>query len=90
MVSFVSAVFVRYQQGPAVALELREEARVSELKEVVGGQQGVRAERLRVLFAGRELKSSATLRVSGRKTPPSLGPHMDFVHLSYFQMIDFK
>lgn len=48
-----------------MAVELREEARVAELKEVVGDQQGVRAERLRVLFAGRELRSSATLRVSG-------------------------
>lgn len=55
-------VFVRYNQGPAVAVELREEARVAELKEVVGDQQGVRAERLRVLFAGRELRSSSTLR----------------------------
>lgn len=61
----VPTVFVRYNQGPAVAVELREEARVAELKEVVGDQQGVRAERLRVLFAGRELRSSATLRVSG-------------------------
>lgn len=66
---FLSAVFVRYNQGPAVALELREEARVAELKEAVGDQQGVRAERLRVLFAGRELKSSATLRVSEQNTP---------------------
>lgn len=50
-----------------MAVELREEARVAELKEVVGDQQGVRAERLRVLFAGRELRSSATLRVSEQK-----------------------
>lgn len=45
-------------------MELQEEASVAELKEVVGSQQGVRPELLRVLFAGRELRSSSTLRVS--------------------------
>lgn len=55
-----------------MAVELREEARVAELKEVVGDQQGVRAERLRVLFAGRELRSSATLRVRAQTTVHSL------------------
>lgn len=57
-------MFVRYNQGPGVAVELQEEASVAELKEVVGSQQGVRPELLRVLFAGRELRSSSTLRVS--------------------------
>ncbi|KAM3606489.1 uncharacterized protein V6R79_017307 [Siganus canaliculatus] len=55
-------VFVRYNLGPGVALQLQEEASVAELKEVVGSQQGVRPEQLRVLFAGRELRSSATLQ----------------------------
>ncbi|XP_040906227.1 E3 ubiquitin-protein ligase parkin [Toxotes jaculatrix] len=55
-------VFVRYNLGPGVAVELQEEASVAELKEVVGSQQGVRPERLRVLFAGRELQSTATLQ----------------------------
>lgn len=59
----VFLVFVRYNLGPGVALELQEEASVAELKEVVGSQQGVRPEHLRVLFAGRELKSTATLQV---------------------------
>ncbi|KAI3363553.1 hypothetical protein L3Q82_012176, partial [Scortum barcoo] len=54
--------FVRYNLGPGVAVELQEEASVAELKEVVGSQQGVQPERLRVLFAGRELRSSATLQ----------------------------
>ncbi|XP_018544269.1 E3 ubiquitin-protein ligase parkin isoform X2 [Lates calcarifer] len=58
----VSSVFVRYNLGPGVAVELQEEASVAELKEVVGNQQGVRPEQLRVLFAGRELQSSATLQ----------------------------
>ncbi|XP_029283026.1 E3 ubiquitin-protein ligase parkin-like, partial [Cottoperca gobio] len=55
-------VFVRYNLGPGVAVELHEETSVAELKEVVGSQQGVQPELLRVLFAGRELRSSSTLQ----------------------------
>ncbi|XP_047459258.1 E3 ubiquitin-protein ligase parkin [Mugil cephalus] len=55
-------LFVRYNLGPGVAVELQEEASVAELKEVVGSQQGVRPDRLRVLFAGRELQSTSTLQ----------------------------
>ncbi|XP_051251670.1 E3 ubiquitin-protein ligase parkin isoform X2 [Dicentrarchus labrax] len=55
-------VFVRYNLGPGVPMELQEEASVAKLKEVVGSQQGVRPEQLRVLFAGRELRSTATLQ----------------------------
>uniref|UniRef100_I3JJF6 Parkin RBR E3 ubiquitin protein ligase n=1 Tax=Oreochromis niloticus TaxID=8128 RepID=I3JJF6_ORENI len=57
-------VFVRFNLGPGVPVELQEEASVAQLKEVVGSQQGVRPERLRVLFAGRELQSTATLQGS--------------------------
>ncbi|TKS65129.1 E3 ubiquitin-protein ligase parkin [Collichthys lucidus] len=53
-----------------VAVELQEESSVAELKEVVGSQQGVRPENLRVLFAGRELRSTATLQVSPDQTRP--------------------
>nr|XP_015831320.2 E3 ubiquitin-protein ligase parkin [Nothobranchius furzeri] len=55
-------VFVRYNLGPGVAVELQEEASVAELKEVVGSRQGVSPEELRVLFAGRELQSSTSLQ----------------------------
>ncbi|KAM9804082.1 E3 ubiquitin-protein ligase parkin [Neosynchiropus ocellatus] len=55
-------LFVRYNQGPGVAVELRGDASVAELKRLVGGQQGVHPEPLRVLFAGKELPSSATLQ----------------------------
>uniref|UniRef100_A0A3B3DZT6 E3 ubiquitin-protein ligase parkin n=1 Tax=Oryzias melastigma TaxID=30732 RepID=A0A3B3DZT6_ORYME len=55
-------VFVRYNLGPGVAVELQEGASVAELKEVVGGQQGVPPEQLRVLFAGRELQSTSSLQ----------------------------
>ncbi|CAJ1066637.1 hypothetical protein NQZ68_029674 [Xyrichtys novacula] len=55
-------VFVRYNLGPGVAVELQEETSVAQLKEIVGSQQGVQPEHLRVLFAGRFLKSSAKLQ----------------------------
>ncbi|XP_072246566.1 E3 ubiquitin-protein ligase parkin [Leuresthes tenuis] len=55
-------VFVRYNLGPAVPLELQGEASVAELKEVVGNQQGVQPDQLRVLFAGRELQSTSSLQ----------------------------
>lgn len=58
-------MFVRYNLGPGVALELQEESSVLELKEAVGSQQGVQPELLTVLFAGRELRSSASLKVGG-------------------------
>lgn len=48
-------------------MELQEKASVAELKEVVASQQGVRPELLRVLFAGRELKSTTTLQVSSSR-----------------------
>ncbi|XP_023818842.1 E3 ubiquitin-protein ligase parkin [Oryzias latipes] len=55
-------VFVRYNLGPGVAVELQEGASVAELKKVVGSQQGVPPEQLRVLFAGRELQSTSSLQ----------------------------
>ncbi|KAM9364447.1 E3 ubiquitin-protein ligase parkin [Pholidichthys leucotaenia] len=55
-------VLVRYNLGLEVPVELQEEASVAELKEVVGSQQGVRPEKLRVLFAGRELQSTSSLQ----------------------------
>ncbi|XP_013882826.1 E3 ubiquitin-protein ligase parkin [Austrofundulus limnaeus] len=55
-------VFVRYNLGPGVPVELHDSSSVAELKEVVGSQQGVCPEELRVLFAGRELQSSSSLQ----------------------------
>ncbi|XP_034040789.1 E3 ubiquitin-protein ligase parkin isoform X2 [Thalassophryne amazonica] len=55
-------VFVRYNLGPGVAVELQEEASVADLKEVVGFQHGVRPDHLRVVFAGQELQSAARLQ----------------------------
>lgn len=58
------SVFVRYNLGPSVPVELQDSSSVAELKEVVGSQQGVCPEELRVLFAGRELQSCTSLQVS--------------------------
>ncbi|KAM6915823.1 E3 ubiquitin-protein ligase parkin [Xenentodon cancila] len=55
-------VFVRYNLGPGVAVELQEAASVRKLKEVVASQQGVEPEQLKVLFAGRELHSTSSLQ----------------------------
>lgn len=55
-------VWVCYNQGAPVAVEIEDEASVSDLKREVGGRLGVQSERLRVLFAGGELRDSDTLR----------------------------
>uniref|UniRef100_A0A8C6USE7 Ubiquitin-like domain-containing protein n=1 Tax=Neogobius melanostomus TaxID=47308 RepID=A0A8C6USE7_9GOBI len=55
-------LWVCYNQGAPVAVEIEDEASVSDLKREVGGRLGVESERLRVLFAGRELRSVDTLR----------------------------
>ncbi|KAJ8418407.1 hypothetical protein AAFF_G00141160 [Aldrovandia affinis] len=55
-------VFVRFNSSQGFPVEVEEGASVAELKEAVGKQQGVRPEELRVIFAGRELRSSCTLQ----------------------------
>ncbi|XP_055007439.1 E3 ubiquitin-protein ligase parkin isoform X2 [Boleophthalmus pectinirostris] len=55
-------VWVCYNQGAPVAVEVEDEAKVCDLKREVGGRLGVQSDRLRVLFAGRELLNGATLR----------------------------
>ncbi|XP_033838043.1 E3 ubiquitin-protein ligase parkin [Periophthalmus magnuspinnatus] len=55
-------VWVCYNQGAPVAVEIEDEAKVCDLKREVGGRLGVQSDRLRVLFAGRELLNGATLR----------------------------
>lgn len=54
-------VWVCYNRGTPVAVEIEDDASVSDLKREVGGRLGVESEQLRVLFAGRELLSSASL-----------------------------
>lgn len=60
---FTFSVFVRYNLGAAVPVELQENMCVAELKELIARQHGVSPEVLRILFAGRELRSEVTLQV---------------------------
>lgn len=55
-------VWVCFNQGAPIAVEVEDEAQVSDLKREVGGRLGVQSDRLRVLFAGRELHNTATLK----------------------------
>lgn len=59
---YLPSVWVCYNQGPPVAVEIEDEAQVLDLKREVGDRLGVQSERLRVLFAGRELHNEATLK----------------------------
>ncbi|XP_046885507.1 E3 ubiquitin-protein ligase parkin [Hypomesus transpacificus] len=59
-------VYVRFNSSHGFPLELEEGASIAKLKETVGRLQGVQGEHLRVIFAGRELRSDSTLQVRGR------------------------
>ncbi len=63
MVSPVLLVYVRFNSSHGFPVELEQGARVAELKETVGRLQGVQPDRLRVIFAGRELCNGSTLQV---------------------------
>ena len=60
------SVYVRFNSSHGFPLELEEGASIAKLKEAVGRLQGVQGEHLRVIFAGRELRSDSTLQVRGR------------------------
>jgi len=64
------SVFVRFNLGPGVAVEVDPGSSVGELKELVAQQHGVSAGQLRLLFAGRELQSGDTLQA---RHPPAAG-----------------
>uniref|UniRef100_A0AAY5K7T5 E3 ubiquitin-protein ligase parkin n=1 Tax=Esox lucius TaxID=8010 RepID=A0AAY5K7T5_ESOLU len=55
-------VYVRFNSSHGFPVELEEGASVATLKEMVGRLQGVLPEQLRVIFAGRELRSDSTLQ----------------------------
>lgn len=63
MVSPVLLVYVRFNSSHGFPVELEQGASVAELKETVGRLQGVQPDRLRVIFAGRELCNESTLQV---------------------------
>lgn len=55
-------VYVRFNSSHGFPVELEQGASIAALKEAVGRLQGVQPEQLRVIFAGRELRSDSTLQ----------------------------
>lgn len=59
-----SPVFVRFNSSHGFPVEVESAASVFQLKEVVAKRQGVPADQLRVIFAGKELGNDWTVQVS--------------------------
>uniref|UniRef100_A0A672T970 E3 ubiquitin-protein ligase parkin n=1 Tax=Sinocyclocheilus grahami TaxID=75366 RepID=A0A672T970_SINGR len=55
-------VYVRFNPSHGFPVELEQGASVAELKETVGHLQGIQPDRLRVIFAGRELCNESTFQ----------------------------
>uniref|UniRef100_A0A803YIJ7 Ubiquitin-like domain-containing protein n=1 Tax=Meleagris gallopavo TaxID=9103 RepID=A0A803YIJ7_MELGA len=73
-VSSLFSVFVRFNSSHGFPVELGLDASILQLKEAVAQRQGVPADQLRVIFAGRELSNDLTLQVvSKQETARSRG-----------------
>nr|XP_058145645.1 E3 ubiquitin-protein ligase parkin isoform X6 [Dasypus novemcinctus] len=55
-------VFVRFNSSHGFPVEVDSDTSIFQLKEVVAKRQGVPADQLRVIFAGKELRNDSTLR----------------------------
>uniref|UniRef100_A0A8B9BU32 Parkin RBR E3 ubiquitin protein ligase n=1 Tax=Anser brachyrhynchus TaxID=132585 RepID=A0A8B9BU32_9AVES len=55
-------VFVRFNSSHGFPVELRSDASILQLKEVVAQRLAVPADQLRVIFAGKELSNDLTLQ----------------------------
>ncbi|XP_033259809.1 E3 ubiquitin-protein ligase parkin isoform X3 [Orcinus orca] len=55
-------VFVRFNSSHGFPVEVDSDTSIFQLKEVVAKQQGVPADQLRVIFAGKELRNDLTVR----------------------------
>lgn len=58
------SVFVRFNSSHGFPVEVDSDTSIFQLKEVVAKRQGVPADQLRVIFAGKELRNDLTLQVS--------------------------
>ncbi|KQK73782.1 hypothetical protein AAES_163767 [Amazona aestiva] len=56
-------MFVRFNSSHGFPVEVGSDASILQLKEVVAQRQGVPADQLRVIFAGRELSNDLTLQI---------------------------
>lgn len=58
------SVFVRFNSSHGFPVEVDSDTSIFQLKEEVAKRQGVPADQLRVIFAGKELRNDLTLQVS--------------------------
>uniref|UniRef100_A0A8D0WJ28 Ubiquitin-like domain-containing protein n=1 Tax=Sus scrofa TaxID=9823 RepID=A0A8D0WJ28_PIG len=64
---FSWSVFVRFNSSHGFPVEVDSDTSIFQLKEVVAKRQGVPADQLRVIFAGKELRNDLT--VQGPRAP---------------------
>uniref|UniRef100_A0A8C5RDG8 Ubiquitin-like domain-containing protein n=1 Tax=Laticauda laticaudata TaxID=8630 RepID=A0A8C5RDG8_LATLA len=57
------SVFVRFNSSHGFPMEVDSDTSIFQLKEAVAKRQGVPADQLRVIFAGKELRNDLTLKV---------------------------
>lgn len=60
---FSPPVFVRFNSSHGFPLEVGADTSIFQLKEAVAKRQGVPADQLRVIFAGKELRNDLTVQV---------------------------
>lgn len=58
------SVLVRFNSSHGFPVEVDSDTSIFQLKEVVAKRQGVPADQLRVIFAGKELRNDLTVQVS--------------------------
>ncbi|XP_016830140.1 E3 ubiquitin-protein ligase parkin-like [Cricetulus griseus] len=57
-----NSVFVRFNSSHGFPVEVNSDTSIFQLKEVVAKRQGVPADQLRVIFAGKELQNDLTVQ----------------------------
>uniref|UniRef100_A0A9L0IEE8 Parkin RBR E3 ubiquitin protein ligase n=1 Tax=Equus asinus TaxID=9793 RepID=A0A9L0IEE8_EQUAS len=59
-------VFVRFNSSHGFPVEVDSNTSIFQLKEAVAKRQGVPADQLRVIFAGKDLRNDLTVQQAGR------------------------
>uniref|UniRef100_A0A8C8S029 Ubiquitin-like domain-containing protein n=1 Tax=Pelusios castaneus TaxID=367368 RepID=A0A8C8S029_9SAUR len=67
--------FVRFNSSHGFPVEVDSDTSIFQLKEVVAKRQGVPADQLRVIFAGKELRNDLTLQGNECMEPIKRIPH---------------
>lgn len=72
-------MFVRFNSSHGFPVEVDSATSIFQLKEVVAKRQGVPADQLRVIFAGKELRNDLVVQVSlPGGWSPGRSPHLTF------------